>query len=242
MNLFEIDMKNTTLYIRDGKAVQLSAGQETSGITAAGATSITFAAGGVAAAGLSVGMWLAADSSLRPRYFITAIDGDDVTIHRGLEAAIPDATLIHKSDWNQLEIDIGEGNLTWSLKLPREYKLSKGKLSHAKNADEEPMDVSVDAIWDFISSNVGGGVPTVYEALLRTGEAATWVSAGGECQPYSVDLVLLNEPDCATLTNPNEIIVYPDFRPDNLDGDLDGGTLSLPGKCMSLTPITARYT
>jgi len=240
MYLNEIDMKNTTLYIRDGKNAQAMAGQEVDGIQAAGQNEIDFVVGGVAAAGLAVGMWLAPDTTVRPRYFITKIATDTVTLHKNLEAAIPDTTLLYVSDWNELEIEIGEGNMTWSLKLPRDYKKSKGRLSHVKDGDEEPMDVSVDALWDYLQANTGG-TPTIYEALLRKGEAATWISAGGECQPYSVDIVLLNVPDCATLATPNELIIFPDFRPENLDGDLGGGTLALPGKSFSLTPITARY-
>lgn len=242
MNLGEIDMKNVILRLRDGKAVQMGATSLVSALVEAGDNEITFDAGTVAAEGLAPGMWLADGTLMRPRYFITAITGETVTLHRGVEADIAMDARLYVSDWNELEIDIGEGNFTWSAKTPREYKLSRGKLSRAKNADEEPMDVNIDAIWDKITSVSTDSAVTILEALTRTGEAADWVSTGGECQPYALDVVINHVPDCANLVQPNELTIFPEFRTSNIDGDLENGSLAVPGQCMALLPISIRYT
>jgi len=240
MDLGEIDMKNSRLYIRDGKAKQMGVASSVASLVEAGDDEITFDAGTVAAEGLETGMWVADGALMRPRYFIKEVTGETIKLHRGVEADILADVRLYVSDWNQLEIEIGEGDFTFSAKTPREYKLSRGRLSRVKNADEEPMDVNIDAIWDKLSSN-SGDPPTVVEALTRTGEAVAWVSAGGECQPYSVDIVLDHQPDCANLDLPNELTIFPDFRTTNLDGALGDGSLSLPGQCMELLPISIRY-
>lgn len=238
--VFDIDIKNTHIYLRDGSGDQMEITSLVAGPVAAGATTITFDAATVATEGLEIGMWVAPDDSLRPRYFITAIDGEEITIHKPLEEAIADEAQLYRSDWFELDLEIGEGNLTFSTKQPREYKLSRGRLNRVKNADEEPMDLSLDAIWQSLTSN-GVNDPLPYEAVLREGEAAAWVSTGGECQPYALDVVLVHEPDCATLTLPNEMVIFPEFRTNNVDGDLSGSTLAMPGQCMAIRPISIRY-
>lgn len=236
----EVDIKNSRIYLRDGKTVQVGAATLTDGISAAGQAVINFATGEVANEGLEVGMWLAPNSTLRPRYFITDITGDAVTVHTNLLAAIPDATRLYRSDWNQIEVEIGEGNLSYSEKAPREYKLSRGRLNRVKNADEEPLEVSIDAIWEYIESN-GVDPVSITEALRRSGNASSWISVGEECMPYSLDLAVVYTPDCAELTDPNELLIFPDFRYESIDGDLSAGSLAIPGKCLALKPISARY-
>jgi hypothetical protein len=237
----EIDIKNARVYVRDGKSVQMGATSLVAAEVLAGVSVITFDAGSVAAEGLKVGMWLALGSTLRPRYFITGITGEAVTLHMPLLATVAADARLYRSDWNELEVQLGEGNLTYSIKTPREYKKSRGRLDRVKNADEEPLEVSIDGIWEYFQSNTGQTV-TINEALLRIYQAAAWVSAGEECQPYSVDLVVDYKPDCANLTKPNELLIFPDFRCDNLDGDLSGGSLSIPGNCLALLPVAIRYT
>lgn len=241
MNLGEIDMKNTILRLRDGKAKQMAVASLVAADVDAGDAVITFDAGTVAAEGLAPGMWIAVGALMRPRYFIKSITGEAVTVHRGVDADIAADARLYVSDWNELEIEVGEGNFTWSAKTPRDYKLSRGRLSRRKNGDEEPMDVNIDGIWDKLSSVTADTVPTILEALTRTGEAADWVSAGGECQPYSLDVVVDHRPDCANLTRPNELTIFPDFATANIDGDLENGSLSVPGQCMELLPISIRY-
>ena len=45
---------------------------------------------------------------------------------------------------NTLEIKVGEGNLTYSEKVNREYTLNRGILDKVRDGDQTPMDVSFD--------------------------------------------------------------------------------------------------
>lgn len=237
----EIDMKDVTMYLLDGAAVQAPAITGiTSGISAEGDDEVTFVTDGVVAAGIEIGSWIAAGSSLRPRYFVTKIVGDTITLHKNLVAAIPDEARVYVSDPKKLEFEIGDGNFTFSEKREREYKLSRGRMSRVKDADEAPMDVNFDLIWESLTSHSGADI-SPRDALKRKGEAADWVSTGDECEPYAVDILLDKRPDCATLAKPNELIIFPQFRYTSIDGDLSASQMSVPGQCKELEPISILY-
>ena len=53
---------------------------------------------------------------------------------------------------NSLSIKIGEGNLTYSEKRGVEFTRDRGILDTVRGADDEPLDVSMDATWEWISS------------------------------------------------------------------------------------------
>jgi len=141
---------------------------------------------------------------------------------------------------NSIEIVVGEGNLTWSVKNPLEYRKNRGKLGSVRKADEEPVEVSIEAEFDFVISDTGEPV-TVTEALTKTGAASSWVTTSTDaCEPYAVDLIVEFEPECddGTLA---ERITFPNFRPDNRDYDIEAGQISIPGKCNVLDIVAERY-
>jgi hypothetical protein len=138
---------------------------------------------------------------------------------------------------NQIEVRIGDGNLTYDEKYPRKYVLNRQQLSTVKDDDEAPLDVTMDFVWDHITGT-SGDPPTVHEALKRTGNASAWVTSDPDtCQPYSVDIVLLYTPDCAVEP---EQIVFPTFRYDTLSPDLKNGTVSCKGSCNVKSPVSTR--
>lgn len=145
-----------------------------------------------------------------------------------------DATVYIKdgdSPVNSLTVVVGEGNLTYSEKRTIEYALDRGNLDEVREGDQVPVDVRLDFTWEYLKGVSGTSVPSIEEALKKTGNAAAWVSSDSDaCRPYAVDLEVWNQPtpsDCGD----QEVITLSDFRWEQLDHDLSAGTVSVTGRC-----------
>ena len=139
---------------------------------------------------------------------------------------------------NELTVIVGEGNLTFTERVNREYTLDRGLIHGVRDGDEEPMDVSMEFMWEFIKADTGNP-PTVGDALKKRGEAASWVSSGADlCEPYSVDIQVVYTPQCAGVDT--ETLILPEFRYEELEHDLRGGTVSVSGKCNAKQATVSR--
>ncbi len=140
----------------------------------------------------------------------------------------------------EIEITIGEGNLTYTETQEREYTLDRGLLDEVRNGDDTPLDVSFDFTWVDISTPLATPlVPTVEDALKQQGGAAAWISTDSDvCRPYAVDIEFINVPPCSP--GESETITLPDFRYETLDHDLSAGTVSVSGRCNVTEATTAR--
>ena len=140
----------------------------------------------------------------------------------------------------ELEVRIGEGNLTFTENKPREYNLNRGVLDEVRNADQATMNVNFDFVWEYLKgSSASGATPTVEDALKQRGPAAAWTSSDSdECRPYAVDLVILYQPDCST--GDQEEITLPDFRYETLAHDLRAGTVACTGQCNATEATVVR--
>jgi hypothetical protein len=132
---------------------------------------------------------------------------------------------------NEIEVKIGEGNFNYTETVNRDYILDRGRLDFVRNGDEVPLDVSFDFVWEYITGGGNtGDAPSIEDALKRRGNASAWVSTTeDQCQPYSVDLVLLYTPDCNT--GDQELLVFPDFRYNTLAHDLRNSSVACAGQC-----------
>jgi hypothetical protein len=122
---------------------------------------------------------------------------------------------------HSLDVKIGEGNLTYSEKRNMQYTLNAGKLDEVREGDQVPMDVKLDAVWEYISGGVDSeGTPSVEDALKRRGAASGWTSTDSDdCRPYAVDVEIIYEPTpegCGDY----EDIVLADFRVEEFAHDL----------------------
>jgi len=141
---------------------------------------------------------------------------------------------------NSIEITIGEGNLTYTEKKTREFKLNRGLIDTVRNADDEPMDVSFDFTWEFITSANGASVPTVHEALKQVAPANAWVTTADDaCQPYCLDLEIVNAPSCSAVDD--EGFLFEEFYYEQLDGDAKEGTVACSGRCNRLEATNTRF-
>jgi hypothetical protein len=141
----------------------------------------------------------------------------------------------------QIEIKIGEGDLTWTETVNREYMLDRGNLDDVRNGDQVPMDVRFDLKYEYIQAPSGSSaVPTVSEALKRIGAAAAWVSTDSDaCRPFAVDIVVLHQPTPSNCGDQEEVTL-PDFRYESLEHSIRNATISCTGKCNAVQPSVVR--
>ena len=138
----------------------------------------------------------------------------------------------------QVSIKIGEGNLTYTINKEYEYVLDRGDIDTVREGDQQPMDVSVDAVYEQITTGTSETI-TPYDALNGVGDASEWVSSATDaCEPYAVDLEVVHARSCGSTQD--ETTVLPDFRYESLEVDLDGGTFAISGRCNAVTPTVTR--
>ena len=141
---------------------------------------------------------------------------------------------------NEINVRIGEGNLVVTEHHAREYNLNRGLLDEVRDADQQPMDVRLDAFWDYITGESASGNPTLRDALLGEGEASAWVSSDSDvCRPYAVDLEFTFAPTPYTCGD-KEVVTLPDFRIEEIQYDNDAGQLSCSGRCNAVAPTVVR--
>ena len=144
------------------------------------------------------------------------------------------------SSVNEIEIKIGEGNLTYTRAQTVEYILDRGNLDAVREGDQVPLDVSLDFQWIYISGLGSSSIPSFEEALTKEGEASAWVSTDADaCHPYAVDIEITYLPTPSTCGD-QEVITLPDFRWESLDHDLRAGTIAVSGKCNVVKPTAVR--
>lgn len=138
-----------------------------------------------------------------------------------------------------IDVKIGDGNITYDEKRNMTYVKDRGHLDTVREGDDEPMDVRLDATWEHVTAAAGATVPTVEDAMKNRGPASTWVSSSADlCEPYAVDVVILDVPPCGG--DSPETIILPDFRYESVAHDLKAGTLAFSGKCNAKEAIVSR--
>jgi hypothetical protein len=142
---------------------------------------------------------------------------------------------------NEIEIKIGDGNLTWTEARTIEYTNDRGRLSERRETDDVPMSVTFQFNWDYIRGRTGGGeLPTPVDVLKHKNNASAWISTDpDECQPFSIDIIVQYEPECSG-TEVDEIITLPKFVHESLDFDIDAGQIDCSGTCLSTEALSVR--
>lgn len=145
---------------------------------------------------------------------------------------------ISLDDQKTVTIKIGEGNLTYSEHRNMEFTRDRGNLDTVRAADDEPLDLSIDATWEYIRGITGSSAPTLEDVLKNIGEASGWVSTADDpCQPYCIDIELWNPPGCGSVED--ELILFEEYYYETADHDLREGTIATAGRC-NRTMATAR--
>lgn len=137
----------------------------------------------------------------------------------------------------ELTAKVYEGNFSFTEKRNVVYIKDRGLLSTVRLGDQEPLEVKIDLIWEFISASTGSGTPTPIEAIKGIGEASGWASTSDDpCEPYCCDIELINTPPCEGFDI--ETIILPMFRWEQIDQNTKEGQLSVTGKC-NVVAVTA---
>ncbi|GMU26125.1 MAG: hypothetical protein AMXMBFR16_10300 [Candidatus Uhrbacteria bacterium] len=138
----------------------------------------------------------------------------------------------------RLTIKIGEGNLTYTESKEYQYLLDRGDLDTVREGDAQPLEVSLEFVYEFVTTGTNEAVTPV-DALKQSGGANEWVSASSDlCEPYCVDVVVLHDPPCGTAQN--ETTTLPDFRYESLEFNLSDATIAVSGRCNVVSASIAR--
>lgn len=235
----QIDLRHATIEVKDGFAAT-GAVNQTMTAPANGNTTITV--DGFTKA-LPVGAEMTIAGSTDTYTIVSTVGGStptSITFTPALRTAagIPVDNAVVTVGPNKLTVKIGEGNLTYDEKRNMEYVRDRRAISFVRTGDEDPMDVSMDFIWEFLSSD-SGDPPTIEEALKQTGNASTWVTSGSDpCEPYCVDLVITYTPPCSGVKA--ERITLKEYRWESGSHDVKQGTVASKGKCKIAQAVLAR--
>lgn len=138
----------------------------------------------------------------------------------------------------RVEVQIGEGNLTWTESVEYEYLTERGDLDTVKEANEQPVEMSMDFVYEYIKTESGEDITPV-DALKQKGEADEWVtSATDQCEPYSVDILAKHCVPCGS--DQDEDVLFTDFRYESLDFDTGEATIAVSGRCNVSEPTITR--
>ena len=140
--------------------------------------------------------------------------------------------------YQRIEIKIGEGNMTWSETKEYEYLRDRGDLDTVKEGDEQPVELSLEFVYEYIKTQSGKDITPV-DALKRIGPAAEWVSTSSDlCEPYCIDILAKHCVPCGT--DEDEDVLFVDFRYESLDFDIGEATIAVGGKCNVSSPTVLR--
>lgn len=138
----------------------------------------------------------------------------------------------------RIEVQIGEGNLTWTETKEYEYLRERGDLDTVREGDEQPVEMSLDFVYEYIKTESGQTITPV-DAVKKAGEAAEWVtSSSDQCEPYAVDVLAKHCVPCGT--DQDEDVLFTDFRYETLDFDIGEATIAVSGRCNVSEPTVTR--
>jgi len=138
----------------------------------------------------------------------------------------------------QVEVTVGEGNLTWTETKEYEYVRDRGNLDTVRQGDEQPVEVTLDFTFEHVTAGTGEDI-TVGDALRQTGNASEWITSSADtCEPYAVDLVVYRCQSCGTTQD--DLFTFSDFRWETLEYNVGDATISITGRCNVSTVNAAR--
>ena len=129
----------------------------------------------------------------------------------------------------RIDVKVGEGNVTWTEAKEYEYLLDRGDLDTVKEGDEQPLEVSLEFVYEHITTGTNEDITPV-DALKQIADASEWVSSSSDlCEPYAVDIIVLHCVPCGG--DDDEQITFADFRYESLEFDLGEATIAVSGRC-----------
>lgn len=138
----------------------------------------------------------------------------------------------------QLVVDVGEANFEADINFDPIFDTNRNILDGVRLGKDVPMDVRTGTTFNWMKSSSGKPL-TPYEILTREGNASGWHSTAADpCEPYCVDIILLDEPVCGS--EQKEQIRFPRFYPTKITPNINDGQIALVGKCNAVKPVITR--
>jgi hypothetical protein len=129
----------------------------------------------------------------------------------------------------QLEIKIGEGDISWTESREFIYDLDRDRLDTVRQGADQPVSAEISFTYEWIKSQSGRPMTPV-EALKGIGPASNWVSSSSDlCEPYAINIRVRHCPPCGN--EHDEDVIFPDFRYETLDFSLSDATIAVSGQC-----------
>lgn len=141
---------------------------------------------------------------------------------------------------NEMEIKIGEGNMTWSPKRTFRYYKNRGRLDSVTQGPDVPLAVNCEFTYELLTI-ASADTPTcsVRDFLNREGNASAFVTSGADaCEPYAVDIEVTQDQDCSPVKT--EVVLFPEFRVEEKSYSIKNGRVSFAGKCKVTKPTRTR--
>jgi len=137
---------------------------------------------------------------------------------------------------NYIDVKIGEGDLSWSEKRQVDFVKSRGAMDTVRENEEVPLELSLLAIWEFITG-AGGDPPTIEDVLKHRNGAASWLSASSDpLAPFCVNMFVTYTPVCPDISK--ETLTFAQLHWIDLAHSLKDGTIALKANC-NVTEATA---
>lgn len=144
---------------------------------------------------------------------------------------IPADDAVITFDGRTLEVKVGDGALSYTENRELEYVLDRGTLDTVREGDDQPVEVNMDFIWEFLRASSTDDIPTIEDAIKQRGLASDWETSDTDdpCAPYAVDIEIEYDPPCGAVQG--EIILLQDFRWDSLEHNAVDAVVSMTGRC-----------
>lgn len=239
-----IELRDATIYLRDGLSGSATVNEAAvaSGDTDIGIDAIVLNTEDTDLVPVGARFTIAGETG-SPVHTVTARSPStsgpttNIVFTPALEAGVVDDAIITFQS-QQLEIKIGEGNLTWTVNREYEYLLDRGDLDTVREGSQQPLNVSIDSVYEHISTGTSEEI-SVYDALNGVGSASEWVSSSSDlCEPYAVDVVVEHETPCGSAQD--ETTILPDYRYESLEANLSDATITTSGRCNTVLPSVTR--
>lgn len=138
----------------------------------------------------------------------------------------------------EINIKLGDGNLTYTEQNEYNYELDRGALDTVTTGDEVPMEVNMSFTYEWIATGTNEAI-TPMDAIKHKGGAAEWVSSSSDpCEPYCVDVEVVYTPYCTGAEI--ETTLFPEFRSESREVDFSEAAVSVSGRCNAVEPTVTR--
>lgn len=138
----------------------------------------------------------------------------------------------------QIEIRVGDGDLSWTEAREVLYDLDRDILDDVRLGPEQPLELNAAFVFEWASTGTGETISPI-DAIKRINDAEEWVSSDSDqCRPYAIDVIVDHVVPCGT--NQDQRFAFEDFRWDSLEYSIQDAAITLTGRCNRTDALVER--